>query len=695
MKINNILYITLSIGLVLFFVVLIIRYLLFKLNLYSGINTFMYEKDMGIPLNTIPQIDLNKPIIETLNIGAGSLDFSINADGVPVDSKGEPVYDYKTLNKFGDLFSKNISQYVNEKNFNKMIGINDNSYNASALSSNGSQSSMGTLLNGNRNWFDGLPLLNTIVNDVSYVSGFVDPNATVSGLGQDKQNPINTRDSSEKRSQRVYGNDGTVSCQAYCAGGGNGRPWNEELPYEWKGAQCKSVKGIVKNHRVTKEYPTADFSMDCDSSWNSSKIDVDCQCEETGYGWKTTGTDYFYNDGSISCNDFCKKGGGETGQYVPYSWYGAKCIGVINIGNGGDLNCDSTWGNDWNGQTPAPPGTNFGKCICQSTGEGWDDYSHATSEKKPNPNLPDNSEIKCRRGICVGFEPDGKPYCYGNNGGCRWGKNDCSTDEDCRKRYYPGLSSKYTDGKQYSCTNKSEFWNGFMTFNFDHWLNDRKLYPADYNDNWNYWACPSKYAITRTGPETELVRAGRNANRGNGNGGSIPCDKYCQGLNGGPWPGSNVPASWNGAKCVAVESNFRDKGLNCDNGFNVGSNERGSKDGQPLWADCICTNTGGGWRPPVPPRGTIFCGRNNACVGINPNDGYSYIFGGNPWKDNNDGRCDNNSHCAKFNWGSRKHTDRKTCRDADNPMSWWADPCYLPKDWEIHNSFLGRYGESR
>jgi hypothetical protein len=44
--------------------------------------------------------------------------------------------------------------------------------------------------------------------------------------------------------QRVYGNNGTVSCTTYCAGLG-GASWNNELPASWGGAMC--VKAGAKD----------------------------------------------------------------------------------------------------------------------------------------------------------------------------------------------------------------------------------------------------------------------------------------------------------------------------------------------------------------------------------------------------------------------------------------------------------------
>jgi hypothetical protein len=65
--------------------------------------------------------------------------------------------------------------------------------------------------------------------------------------------------------QTVYGNNGSVSCDTYCAGAG-GRPWNSELPYDWNGAKCVGHSSSVPN---------------CFSGFSSGQ----CICEATGNGW--------------------------------------------------------------------------------------------------------------------------------------------------------------------------------------------------------------------------------------------------------------------------------------------------------------------------------------------------------------------------------------------------------------------------
>ena len=58
--------------------------------------------------------------------------------------------------------------------------------------------------------------------------------------------------------QRIYGNNGTVSCDTYCKGT-NGGPWNGELPRSWNGAEA--VGGFIAGT-------------------------TDCICKPTGTGWK-------------------------------------------------------------------------------------------------------------------------------------------------------------------------------------------------------------------------------------------------------------------------------------------------------------------------------------------------------------------------------------------------------------------------
>ena len=69
--------------------------------------------------------------------------------------------------------------------------------------------------------------------------------------------------------QKVYQNNGTISCSTYC-GGINGGPWNNELPPSWNGAKCISVSPGIQ---------------DCNSTFAYSPGNTFCVCAKTGAGW--------------------------------------------------------------------------------------------------------------------------------------------------------------------------------------------------------------------------------------------------------------------------------------------------------------------------------------------------------------------------------------------------------------------------
>jgi hypothetical protein len=70
--------------------------------------------------------------------------------------------------------------------------------------------------------------------------------------------------------KRTELNNGTVSCNTYCAGI-FGRSWNNELPYNWNGADCVA---------------TADNSKGCDDVKGSP---AKCVCIPNGKGWNKGG----------------------------------------------------------------------------------------------------------------------------------------------------------------------------------------------------------------------------------------------------------------------------------------------------------------------------------------------------------------------------------------------------------------------
>jgi len=75
-----------------------------------------------------------------------------------------------------------------------------------------------------------------------------------------------------KLSKMVYGNNGSVTCDAYC-GGINGGSFNGELPAEWNGAKCVGTGGSAE-------------SAGCfDTFTNNPESPGNCLCQKTGKGW--------------------------------------------------------------------------------------------------------------------------------------------------------------------------------------------------------------------------------------------------------------------------------------------------------------------------------------------------------------------------------------------------------------------------
>jgi len=66
----------------------------------------------------------------------------------------------------------------------------------------------------------------------------------------------------------VAGNNGSVSCDTYCAGTG-GKSWNDELPISWKGAKCVG---------------TLPVETGCANTF-SEKNPTQCICEATFTKW--------------------------------------------------------------------------------------------------------------------------------------------------------------------------------------------------------------------------------------------------------------------------------------------------------------------------------------------------------------------------------------------------------------------------
>ena len=73
-------------------------------------------------------------------------------------------------------------------------------------------------------------------------------------------------------SQKVYGNNGSTSCEQYCRGVYGG-PWNNELPVNWNGAKCIGYSPDISNCNSGFTYTGGSY----------------CLCQQTGTGWDTRG----------------------------------------------------------------------------------------------------------------------------------------------------------------------------------------------------------------------------------------------------------------------------------------------------------------------------------------------------------------------------------------------------------------------
>ena len=72
--------------------------------------------------------------------------------------------------------------------------------------------------------------------------------------------------------QKVYGNNGTTTCERYCSGVSGG-PWNNELPVDWNGARCDDVDSRIGN---------------CYQHFEGHS-GAPCTCVKTGTGWRRGG----------------------------------------------------------------------------------------------------------------------------------------------------------------------------------------------------------------------------------------------------------------------------------------------------------------------------------------------------------------------------------------------------------------------
>ena len=86
------------------------------------------------------------------------------------------------------------------------------------------------------------------------------------------------------RTKTVIANNGTVSCDTYCAGIA-GKSWNDELPMDWYGAKCI---GTTVSGNTCSTVPWATKGPYCTGNPPASApygCPQNCVCQETGTGW--------------------------------------------------------------------------------------------------------------------------------------------------------------------------------------------------------------------------------------------------------------------------------------------------------------------------------------------------------------------------------------------------------------------------
>jgi hypothetical protein len=79
------------------------------------------------------------------------------------------------------------------------------------------------------------------------------------------------------KTQIVWGDNGSVSCDRYCGGIG-GQPWNGELPVDWNGAKCINTYGSAEQSGCYNTFSTVD-------PFSGEYKPGGCECESTGTGW--------------------------------------------------------------------------------------------------------------------------------------------------------------------------------------------------------------------------------------------------------------------------------------------------------------------------------------------------------------------------------------------------------------------------
>lgn len=150
----------------------------------------------------------------------------------------------------------------------------------------------GRLILGKPGWFSAGGAFSSFLGDIAWLHGFRNFIGSDSELYAELNqtwisrwpNMDGAATSGVPRTKTVIANNGSVSCDTYCAGIA-GKSWNGELPYDWYGARCigttvsgntcSTVPGMSKGPYCTGN-PPASAPYGCPQN---------CVCQETGTGW--------------------------------------------------------------------------------------------------------------------------------------------------------------------------------------------------------------------------------------------------------------------------------------------------------------------------------------------------------------------------------------------------------------------------
>jgi hypothetical protein len=120
-----------------------------------------------------------------------------------------------------------------------------------------------------------------------------------------------------------------------------------------------------------------------------------------------------------------------------------------------------------------------------------------------------------------------------------YGANDINVPKACMVPLWKaaGCTTEFSD-------DVAQQWQPFKKSVWTSWINLASTAPAPSYRNWCYGTDQTKWPATTDANNYKQV---------SGNNGTVSCDRYCAGYQGGPW--NNELSSWGGAYCVAAGIN--------------------------------------------------------------------------------------------------------------------------------------------